>query len=65
VHDLELDAIWVSEEHGIVAGNIVVLTWWIENPRPVRLKFLGELIDLRSALTSISDLADANPVLVK
>src|SRR5438552_2071473 len=65
VYDLELDAVRIGEEHGIVARDIVVLAWWIENPGPVRLKFLGQLIDLRPAFASESDLADADPVLVK
>ncbi len=65
MHDFEFDAIWISEEHSIIARDIVVLSWRVENLPSVRLYLFCQRINLRSALTTESDFTEADSVFIE
>src|SRR5882762_10066887 len=65
VDELELQAVGVGEEDGVVAGRVVVLAGWIEDASAARLEFPGEGVHLAAASGTEGDLAEPDAVLVE
>src|SRR5206468_3067836 len=65
VDELELHAVGIGEEDGVVARRVVVLAGRIQDADAVCLELPGEGVHLRAASCPEGDLAEPDPVLAE
>src|SRR5262249_51803855 len=65
VDELELQAVGIGEEDGVVARRVVVLAGWIQDADAARLERAGEGVNLGAASRPEGDLAEPDPVLAE